>query len=123
MMELYIPLKVDFEHKDDKGFLVQLAHQGWQQINFLESRKGTLRGEHYHKIASEAFYVAYGSVNLTLKRKGNTQTVHFQKGDFFHIPPMTWHQMCFPEDCIMIALYDIPIEKEDGSKDIYEGEV
>ena len=27
--------------------------------------------------------------------------------------------MSFPEDCVLVAMYDIPVEHEDGTKDIY----
>lgn len=122
MMSLYKLLNADFEHEDDRGKLVQLVHDGYKQVNILYSNKGTLRGRHYHKISNEAFYVISGSVNVKLSRDGVTEQVIFKKGDFFLIPPYTMHSMNFEEDCVMAAMYDIPVEKENGEKDIYSEE-
>ncbi len=119
MMSLYKLLNVDFEHEDDRGKLVQLAHSGYKQVNILYSNKGTLRGRHYHKISSEAFYVICGSVTVELSRDGATERAIFKKGDFFLIPPHTMHSLAFEEDCIMAAMYDIPVEKENKEKDIF----
>lgn len=118
-MNLYKLLDTDFEHKDDRGKLVQLVHDGYKQINILYSKSGTIRGKHYHKTASEAFYVVNGSVNVYLERDKISDQITFRQSDFFSIPPLTLHSMTFPEDCIMIAMYDIPVEKENGEKDIY----
>ena len=50
-------LKPDFEHTDERGKLVQLVHDGWKQVNVIESKAGQIRGNHYHKVNREAFYV------------------------------------------------------------------
>lgn len=118
-MELYKKLKCDFEFGDYRGKLTQLVHSGYSQINILETHKGVTRGSHYHKEAEECFYVISGKVRVTLTYKGQTQTLFFESGDFFKIYTFVVHSMYFPEDCIMIAMYDIPVEKPDGSKDIY----
>lgn len=119
MMSLYKRLNVDFKNEDSRGELVQLIHDGYKQVNILYSNKGTLRGKHYHKISNEAFYVISGSVNVELNRNGISEQVKFKKGDFFLIPPYTLHSLSFAEDCVMAALYDVPVEKENGEKDIY----
>lgn len=122
MMNLYKLLSIDFEHEDSRGKLVQLVHDGYKQVNILYSNKGTIRGKHFHKISSEAFYVASGSVYVELNREGVTERVMFKMGDFFLIPPYTMHSMYFSEDCIMAAMYDIPVEKENKEKDIFSEE-
>ena len=118
-MALYDVLQADFLCSDLRGQLVQLVHNGYRQVNILESRKGAVRGGHYHKISREAFFVVSGSVDVAFKRGEQQETVRFQKNDFFLIEPYTIHSMSFCEDCILIALYDVPIEKADGAKDIY----
>ena len=42
----------------------------------------------------------------------------FLQGDFFVLEPGTVHSLSFPEDCILVALYDQPVERDVGSKDI-----
>ena len=122
-MALYERLKTDFRFTDERGELVQLTHDGYAQVNILESKKGVLRGAHYHKISREAFYVISGSLLVSLKKGRAWEQVRFQKGDFFLIPPGVIHSLFFSEECTLAALYDIPVEKENGMKDIYVEEV
>lgn len=122
-MALYERKQPDFEFADARGSLTQLVHRGYTQINVLESRKGVTRGGHYHKISREAFFVVEGSVDVTLKRGEEREQVTFSKGEFFQFSPYVVHSMYFPEDCILFAMYDIPVENEDGTKDIYAEEV
>ena len=60
---------------------------------------------------------------MAFKRGEEQEIVRFLKNDFFLIEPYTIHRMSFCEDCVLIALYDVPIEKEDGTKDIYSEEI
>ena len=119
-MALFEKLLPDFAFEDGRGKLTQLVHGGYTQVNVLESRKGVLRGGHFHKQSREAFFVVSGQVEVTLKKGLEQQTV---PGDFFEIAPFVVHSMRFPEDCVLVAMYDIPVEYADGAKDIYVNEV
>ena len=119
-MSFYKTLKVDFEFEDYRGHLTQLVHDGFEQVNVLFSKQNSKRGNHYHKISREAFYIIDGSVNVTFEKNGETEKIEFNKGDFFLIEPFVNHSMFFPSDCLMVQMYDVPIEKEDGTKDIYD---
>lgn len=120
---LYEKLNVDFEFSDERGRLLQLVHCGYRQINLLESKKGTVRGGHYHRLTSEAFFVMQGSVDVALKQGPEQETVRFQKGDFFLIRPNTVHSLSACEDNILLALYDVPVEQANGTKDIWPEEI
>ncbi len=122
-MALFEKLVPDFTFEDGRGKLAQLVHGGYTQINVLESRKGVLRGGHFHKRAREAFFVVSGQVEVTLKKGPEQQIELFGPGNFFEIAPFVVHSMSFPEDCVLVAMYDIPVEHEDGTKDIYADEV
>lgn len=122
MDNLINTLSVDFSFEDARGSLVQLVHEGYQQINVLKTNKGVFRGGHYHKISREAFFVISGCVEVAVYAVNcseNEQKYLFKQGDFFEVVPNTVHSMDFPEDCVMVAMYDICVEKTDGSKDIY----
>ena len=118
-MALFERLLPDFAFEDGRGKLTQLVHGGYTQVNVLESRTGVLRGGHFHKQSCEAFFVVRGQVEVTLKKGPDQQTELFVPGDFFEIAPFVVHSMSFPEDCVLVAMYDIPVEHEDGTKDIY----
>jgi mannose-6-phosphate isomerase-like protein (cupin superfamily) len=119
MMSLYKKREVDFQYRDGRGSLVQLVHDGFAQINVLVSKTGASRGVHFHKRAKEVFYIVYGSVEVKLRSKKASETSMFKQGDFFEIPPFVLHDMFFPEDCLMVQMYDIPVENADGTKDIF----
>ncbi len=126
----------DFNFKDDRGELTQLVHNGFEQFNILESNKGVMRGGHFHKVSTEAFFVVRGSVEVGYymldgapdsecgedapKGRENEKKITFSQGDFFEVTPYTVHSMYFPEDCIMAQMYSICVEAPDGSKDIYQ---
>lgn len=116
MYQLLIP---DFKFSDDRGTLVQLVHGGYTQVNVITTKQGVLRGNHYHKLSREAFYIISGSVKVILTSSGKREEMLFKSGDFFEIPPMVLHEMIYPEACVMVALYDRPVENEHGEKDIW----
>lgn len=118
-MEMYRVRKVDFQHRDERGSLTQLIHDGYKQVNVLESKTGAVRGVHFHKRAIEAFFLISGSVEVEFKGKEEEEKVVFKRGEFFEILPFVLHNMCFPEDCLMVQMYDIPVVNEDGTKDIF----
>lgn len=118
---LYEKLFPDFDFEDERGRLVQLVHMGYTQVNVITSKAGAMRGNHYHRRSTEAFYVVSGSVVVTLEWNKNREEVIFKSGNFFQIQPGIIHSMLYPEDTTLIALYDLPIEQKDGKKDIFPG--
>jgi quercetin dioxygenase-like cupin family protein len=119
MCELFNVINPDFTHIDERGKLVQLCKSGYNQINVLFTKAGTIRGEHCHKINTEAFYIISGSLTVTLTNGENTAEKAFKSDDFFSIPPFVKHSIAFTEDTVMIAMYDKTVELENDMKDIY----
>lgn len=120
-MELFNRLDTDFKNMDERGGFVQLVHQGYVQINVINTVAGGQRGGHYHKSAKEAFYIISGSTKVELQSIDNKAVCKkiFSEGDFFYIPPFVMHTFSFTEDCVMLSMYDRHIIDEQGVKDIY----
>ena len=118
-MNLYKRMKTDFSHEDDRGTLIQLAHEGYEQVNVLVSKAGVSRGRHYHKETAEAFFVVEGETTVDFERNGERQTDIFRKGEFFRVFPWVRHTLRFETDAILVALYEHSVERADGTKDIY----
>ncbi len=116
---LVTKLNHDFKIENQKGFFIQLVHSGWSQVNVLKSPKGCNRGGHYHKINNEAFYVIEGKIKLLLEVDDKKEVSELQDGDFFMVKPYQKHLFEFLENTIMISMYDIGVENNDGSMDIY----
>lgn len=112
---------VDFSHQDDRGSLFQLVHEGYEQVNVLSTRAGVLRGGHYHRRAVECFFVVSGAVEVTAWLGDRKEQVRYEKNDFFQINPPAVHSLFFPEDCVLVAMYDKAVENPDGTKDIFPG--
>lgn len=105
----------DFEFQDDRGTIVQLVHQGYRQFNVITTRKGVMRGGHYHKQNEEAFYIISGALTINV----NGEEATFGPGDFFGIEANDMHSFYFLEDTLLVSMYSSGVELSDGSKDIY----
>ena len=107
--------KTDFEFTDARGSIVQLIHGGYQQLNVITSKKGVVRGGHYHKQNEEAFYVISGSLEVAV----NGDSHRFAAGEFFGIEANDMHSFTFLEDTVLVSMYSNGVELEDGTKDIF----
>lgn len=114
-------LNVNFKHKDDRGTLTQLIRKGYSQINVITSKGGTFRGGHYHKLNTEAYYVVQGKCRVYARYADQKQEAVFQTGDFFRIGPYISHDFDYIEDSILITMYSLGVELDDGSMDTYLG--
>jgi len=113
-------IKTDFEFTDERGSITQLVHDGWKQVNYITTKAGVLRGNHYHKNNEEAFFVISGEFELELVDI-NTQEKEnhtIKAGDFFIIRRNLSHSFNFTKDTELISMYSNGVEEEQG-KDIY----
>ncbi len=108
-------LPLDFQFTDGRGTLRQLVHDGYRQVNVITSKQGTVRGNHYHKLNGEAFFIVSGFLEVTV----NGESRAFRQGDFFGIEAFDIHSFYFLEDTILVSMYTQGVELPDGTKDIY----
>ncbi|MEE1011317.1 MAG: cupin domain-containing protein [Acutalibacteraceae bacterium] len=111
-------IKPDFVFEDERGTLTQLIHEGYNQINVVTSKAGVERGNHYHALNREGFYVVDGSFLLEATLNGKSESYQFKKGDMFIIEPNVMHRFVYLEDTVLVAFYDKGVELPDGTKDI-----
>ena len=64
-----------------------------------------------------------GRVEVTLRKEARSSKPLYLARVIFSNSPYVIHSMTFPEDCILAAMYDVPVEKADGTKDILAQEV
>lgn len=112
-------LKPNFVFEDARGSLTQLVREGFNQYNIIFSHKGVLRGDHYHKENREAFYVITGELKLSVSRDGVKEDYTFGPGDMFLLPPYVMHSFYYTEDTWLASMYDLGVERPDGTKDIF----
>lgn len=113
-------IKPDFIFEDERGTLIQLVHEGYNQINVVTSKAGVERGNHFHALNREGFYVVEGAFFLEASLDGKKESFEFKKGDMFIIEPNVMHRFVYREDTVLVAFYDKGVELPDGTKDILE---
>ena len=115
-------VKPDFNFEDERGSLTQLFRNGWNQVNYISSEKGSVRGGHYHKKNSEMFFIISGDIKLTLKdiKSFNTEEYILTKGDMFVIRKDISHNFEFISQWQLITAYDNGVETDSGM-DIHQG--
>ena len=119
-MKLYSLLTVDYKFEDDRGRLTQLFHSGYSQVNVLETKKGVIRGGHFHKNTIEVFYIIRGRIKVKFSKNDEIAYATFSDGDYFQVSTNVIHEMEFLDDTLMVAAYNKPIENMLGNKDIYK---
>lgn len=108
-------MEKDFHFEDERGMIEQLVHDGYRQVNVITSKRGVIRGGHFHKLNHEAFYIVSGSLRLIV----NEKEYHFETGDFFGIEPYDKHSFEYLEDTVLVSMYSAGVEMPNGTKDIY----
>lgn len=112
-------IKPDFEHKDERGTLIQIARRGYSQINVVISKEGIFRGGHYHKLNTEAYYIIRGKCKVTAYTDSEKESELFRTGDFFRIGPYVTHDFEYIEDSILVTMYSFGVELDDGTMDSF----
>ena len=96
-----------FRHEDNRGIILGIT-QGmiWKEVNFVTSKKGTVRGGHYHKKTVEGFFVISGKIKVYIKnlKNNNENTFLIQNNDIFIIEPYEWHKFEILEDAEWINM-------------------
>lgn len=112
-------LKTDFEFKDERGTLTQLVRRGYSQVNVITSKGGMLRGGHYHKLNTEAFFIVSGSCKVTAQKGKEKEEFEFHTGNFFRVSPYVFHEFYYYEETILVSMYSLGVELDDGTQDTY----
>ncbi|MEF3279763.1 MAG: cupin domain-containing protein [Elusimicrobiota bacterium] len=86
-------LKSYFEFSDKRGKFSGLINKGrWEEINIITSKKGSVRGNHYHRRIREIFIILEGEIDVVVEKvlkngklSGKIEKYRFKKGDVFLI--------------------------------------
>ena len=109
-----------FYSVDGRGKVVGIfqGHK-WEEINYVESSKGSFRGNHYHKKTIEGFFIIDGKIKVTLRDIINhsKRTFIAKKGDIFIINPNTLHTFEVLENSKWINMLSRPLDGQ--KKDIH----
>ena len=79
--------------EDTRGRLVGLINEGsWEEFNYLETKAGNIRGNHYHKGTREGFFIIDGELDVLISSSTGSETkMRVSSGDVFIIEPGEVH--------------------------------
>jgi dTDP-4-dehydrorhamnose 3,5-epimerase-like enzyme len=111
-MNLIQKHKIKPVSKDSRGQIVNILEEKKfahiADVLVIDSKKDTIRANHYHKKDSHYMYVISGKMRYTVKDmrrvKVRKRSVIVNAGEMVYTPPMTAHAVQFLEDSLFLAL-------------------
>lgn len=105
---------------DQRGTFSTLINFGvWKEANLITSKVATLRGNHFHKLATEAFIILCGEIEVRLQKVendksiGECETYNVKEGDVFLIRPYINHTFFTKKDSKWINLLSEKFNEDD----------
>lgn len=93
--------------ENDSGVIRNLLFQSVRSVALIESPRGAIRSNHYHKTDWHYLYVLSGQVLYFDRPKGAERTrvpEVFRAGQMFFTPPNVEHAVVFLEDTRLVSL-------------------
>ena len=106
---------------DARGEIKPLVDRLMKSAVLIESKKGSLRANHYHKTDWHYCYVIKGEIEYFHRKTGSNkkpERIIVKKGQMVFTPPLVDHAMKFPEDTTFLTLSRNPRDQETYEKDV-----
>lgn len=110
--------KIKPEFKDERGFISRLVDTDeypLRAVLYITSKKGTVRGNHYHKKDAHFVYCLSGKFRYSEKnisKNSKLESVILKPGDLVLSKPGIAHSMEFLEDSVFLAFTTEPREQD-----------
>ena len=114
-------VKLEKPFIDARGEIQPLVDMMMESAVMIESKKGSLRANHYHKTDWHYCYVISGAIDYYHRLTGSTstpETMTVKQGEMVFTPPMVDHGMMFPEDTVFLTLSRNPRDQESYEQDV-----
>lgn len=111
---------------DLRGLIQPLVDIPMKSAVLIESKKGTLRANHYHLTDWHYCYVLKGKIEYHHRPTGSIErpeAVTVEEGQMFFTPPMVDHAMIFPVDSTFLTLSRNPRDQAAYEADVRRVEV
>jgi dTDP-4-dehydrorhamnose 3,5-epimerase-like enzyme len=106
---------------DVRGSIHPLVDRLMKSAVLIESNKGTLRANHYHKTDWHYCYVISGCIKYYYRSTGSDaepECVVARAGEMVFTAPLVDHGMVFPEDTVFLTLSRNPRDQETYEADV-----
>lgn len=124
LRELYLNnpiVKLEKPFSDDRGAIIPIIDETMRSSVIIESKKGTVRANHFHKTDWHYCYVLSGEIDYLWRAAGDTSTpkkVTIKQGECFFTPNMVDHAMVFTKDTVFLCLGRNPRDQASYEADI-----
>ena len=92
---------------DSRGLIMNVFEGPVEHVALITSKKGSVRGNHYHKEDRQYIYLmsgAFESHSIDVRDPATRQVLNVHPGDLVHTPPFIAHAQKFTEDSAFLAL-------------------
>jgi len=106
---------------DVRGLIQPLVDMKMKSAVLIESKKGSLRANHYHLTDWHFCYIFSGRMEYYHRLHGNPDKpdmVLVEEGQMVFTPPMVDHAMVFPVDTVFLTLSRNPRDQEAYEADV-----
>ena len=106
---------------DVRGAIIPLVDRDMKSAVLIESKKGSLRANHWHKTDWHFCYVLSGCIDYHHRPHGSEEPpecLTVREGEMVFTPPMVDHAMFFPEDTSFLTLSRNPRDQETYEADV-----
>ena len=107
--------------KDDRGEITDLlVKEPVEYVTLITSKKGAVRGNHYHKETVQYNYLISGKIELLTQNEGEkVQSAIMKPGDVTMTPAGERHSLIALEDSVFMVFTRGPRGGGDYEKDTY----
>jgi dTDP-4-dehydrorhamnose 3,5-epimerase-like enzyme len=102
------------QRHENRGAFTGIINRGtWQEVNYVQTQAGAIRGNHYHKEIHEVVFLLRGHVEvefLDVNDPTQKATFYLTDGEGIEIEPYVLHTMKYLTDCEQISLLDRPFD-------------
>ena len=106
---------------DVRGLIQPLVDIDMKSAVMIESKKGSLRANHYHLTDWHYCYVLDGRMEYFHRPTGSIgdpEMLMIEAGQMIFTPPMVDHAMRFPKDCTFLTLSRNPRDQASYEADV-----
>ena len=114
-------VKLEKPFVDARGQIKPLVDMMMESAVVIESKKGSLRANHYHKTDWHYCYVISGTIEYHHRPTGRNYApdiMTIKQGEMVFTPPMVDHGMTFPEDTVFLTLSRNPRDQKSYEQDV-----
>jgi len=95
--------KIKIVFKDERGDIADILYKRpIEHVSVINSKKGALRGDHYHKATTQHMFMVKGSLRYYYRKlneaNDKTKSVVVKKGEMVTTPPFEVHALEILED-------------------------